>query len=269
MQYFSAGEDAFKDQDAEEGIVLDYVIIDADWIDYSECDTENTAAFGIDRGNNNSGTQYDEDLVQHREDSAFRDDGITVDFYDRDDLPEDPPYLAPEDAIVAEQGENSAGGGCLSMTDEEGWYRHQGFANGTVADNGPTEEPSENAGQMEVATESTWFYICDCESEEEAREELGPPPGETADSDGGGEETPEDEEEEPETPSEETPEETATPEEEAPEAEETVEEPAGNETATEDEGQMTSEAEGDGPGFGPVMALVALLAAALFASRRR
>ena len=65
IEYFSAGADAFTQQDAEEGIWIDYVIIDADWIDYSAGDTENTAVYGIDRGNNNSGTQIDEDLVEH------------------------------------------------------------------------------------------------------------------------------------------------------------------------------------------------------------
>jgi PGF-CTERM protein len=327
IRYSAAGEDAFRDQDAEEGVFIDYIIIDADWIDYSDCDVDNTASFGIDRGNNNSGTQFDEDLVQHQKRADFRDDGITVEFYNWGDIPEDPPYMAPEDAIVAEQGENSASGACLQYTDEPGWYRIDGFLNGTVADNGRNEQPSENAKDISTYVGSTWFYICDCESDEEAREELGQPPGETAyggapdDNETSGESTPtatpeagadgnetnetsgestptatpeagaDGNETTNETTGEGTPEETVTPGagnettnettgEETPEetmtpetGNETVEEPAGNETGTDQapgqEGEMTPEADGGGPGFGPIVALVALLAAALVMVRRR
>ena len=178
MRYSASGAEAFSAQDAEEGLYIDYIIIDADWIDYSECTTENTAAFGIDRGDDDEGTNYDEDLVQKQKQATFRDDGITVEFYNWDDLGGDPPYMAPEDAIVAQQGEGSAGGECMTMTSEPGWYRIDGFLNGTVADNGEGEQPSENAEQVGVKTKSTYFYICECDSEEEAREQLGPPPNE-------------------------------------------------------------------------------------------
>lgn len=193
LQYFASGSDAFGELGAEDGLYIDYIILDADWIDYSACTVDNTAAFGMDRGGDNEGTNYDEDLVQKQKQTDFRDDGITIEFYNWGDLGGDPPYMAPADEIVAQQGEGSAGGECMTMTSEPGWYRIDGFLNGTVADNGQGEQPSENAEQVGLNTKSDYFYICDCESEEEAREQLGPPPneegsGETSSS--GGESTP-------------------------------------------------------------------------------
>jgi PGF-CTERM protein len=178
MQYFAAGEAAFTEQGAEDGLFIDTIMVTSDWIDYSDCSVDNTATFGIDRGNNNSGTQTDEGLVQRRKDDDFRDDGLTVWFYSHEDLGGDPPYMAPEDAIVAQQGEGSAAGPCLQPTDEPGWYRIDGFLNGTVADNGRDQAPSDSADQVGVRTKSNWYYICDCESEEEARQQLGDPPSE-------------------------------------------------------------------------------------------
>ncbi|MEF8809041.1 hypothetical protein, partial [Natronomonas sp.] len=68
IEYFVVGSDAFAEMGAEDGLYFNWIIIHAeyegvDWIDYSACTTDNTEAFGIDRGNNNSGTQYDVDLV--------------------------------------------------------------------------------------------------------------------------------------------------------------------------------------------------------------
>ena len=40
IEYFATGKAAMTEQDAEEGIWLDYIVVNADWIDYSECDSE-------------------------------------------------------------------------------------------------------------------------------------------------------------------------------------------------------------------------------------
>ena len=336
MRYSASGADAFTEQDAEEGLYIDYIIIDADWIDYSECTTENTAAFGIDRGDDDEGTEYDEDLVQKQKEANFRDDGITVEFYNWEDLGGDPPYMAPEDAIVAQQGEGSAGGPCMTMTSEPGWYRIDGFLNGTVADNGQGEQPSEDAEQVGVRTKSTYFYVCECDSDEEAREQLGPPPNEEgsgdassddeestpaptedgeASSDEEGGEASSDEETATESSDGESDGEEATSEEEpdASEGSESTAEEAGDETGDETEtgdagdetgdetetgdaganetaggnetvnasevgagndsdqpgqdGEDTPSAD-DGPGFGALVAILALLGSALLLSRR-
>ncbi|WP_336136615.1 PGF-CTERM sorting domain-containing protein [Natronomonas amylolytica] len=179
IQYFFTPEESFTTLGIEDkGAFGDYLIIDATWIDYSACAVDNTAAFGIDRGNNDSGTKYDVDLVAKQKNADFRDDGITIEFYDWDDITNNPPYLRAQDAIVAEQGARSGAGACLTVTNDPGWYRIQGFLNGTAADNGPDERPSEDAETVAGIAFSNYIYVCECDSRQEAREELGPPPNE-------------------------------------------------------------------------------------------
>ena len=275
IEYFAQGEDAFEAVGAEDGVWIDYIVVDAtsqgeDWIDYSECETANTAAFGIDRGNNNSGTQIDEDLVQKQRDSDFRDDGITIEFFDFDSFGDrEPPYLAPEDAIVAAQGAGSNGGPCLTMTDEPGWYRIEAFMNGTVADNGPDEEPSDDADEIGFELNSNYVYVCDCENEAEAREQLGSPPDE--EENGGGEPTPTEEPADDPTPTEE-PADDPTPTEEpaddpTPTEEQATERPPAE--AADDEEPLETPTVGDGPGFGAAAAVLALFVSGLLAYRRR
>ena len=291
IQYFASGDQAFHELDAEEGVWIDWIIIDAvsqgeNWIDYSECTTDNTAAFGLDRGNNNSGTQVDEDLVSRQKSNDFRDDGITIEFFDFEDFAGDPLRMMPEDAIVAEQGANSAAGACLTMTDEPGWYQIEGFMNGTVADNGD-DEPSDDAEEVELRLNSNWIYVCDCDSREEAEQQLGPAPDDPQEEP---EDPPEDTPTPTPTPTEEPPEDDPTPTEEPPQDDPTptpTEEPPQDDptpTPTEqppqddtqpaqpqsDEGEpLVTPTVSDGPGFGVAVALVALLASGLLAQRRR
>jgi PGF-CTERM protein len=179
IQYFFSPEASFEKLGLDgQGAFGDYLIIDANWIDYSACDVDNTAVFGIDRGNNNSGTRIDQDLVSKQKNADFRDDGITIEFYDWGDFANDPPYMRAQDAIIAEQGARSGDGACLTVTNEPGWYRIQGFLNGTAADNGPDQRPSEDAKQVAGMALSNYIYVCECDSEGEAREQLGPPPNE-------------------------------------------------------------------------------------------
>jgi PGF-CTERM protein len=179
IQYVFSPEDSFEKLGLNgQGAFGDYLIIDANWIDYSACEVDNTAVFGIDRGNNNSGTKIDQDLVSKQKNADFRDDGITIEFYDWGDFANDPPYMAAEDAIIAEQGARSSAGACLTVTNEPGWYRITGFLNGTAADNGPDQRPSEDAKQVAGMALSNYIYVCECDSEQEAREQLGAPPNE-------------------------------------------------------------------------------------------
>jgi PGF-CTERM protein len=282
IEYFASGAEAFEELDAEEGVFLDYVIIDAQWIDYSNCDIPNTKAFGIDRGGNNPGTQVDVDLVQKQKNVDFRDDGITINLYDFSDFAGDPPYMAAEDAIVAAQGAGSQDGTCLTVTSEPGWYQIQGFLNGTVADNGPDEEPSSNAREAGVNVNSNYLYVCECDSESEAREQLGPPPGEEPQSTA----TPEPTATPESTPTPtEAPDNTATPEpteppENTPEPTDAPDTPQPTDppertaapTATQSDtggngGTGMTPTAGAGPGFGAVLAVFALLASALLARR--
>jgi PGF-CTERM protein len=291
IEYFASGAEAFEELDAEEGIFLDYVIIDAQWIDYSACDIPNTKAFGIDRGGDNPGTQVDEDLVQKQKNTDFRDDGITINLYDWSDFAGDPPYMAPEDAIVAAQGAGSQDGTCLTVTSEPGWYQIQGFLNGTVADNGPDEQPSSGARTAGVKVNSNYLYVCDCDSRAEAEEQLGPPPGEepkntaTPGPTATPEPTPTPTAEpddtattEPTETPENTPQPTATPE-DTPQPTDIPEDTAaptvtdsntgggGGDNGGNSNTGMTPTA-GSGPGFGAAVAVFALLASALLTNRR-
>jgi len=302
IEYYAVGSQAFNEVGAEEGVWFNYIIIDAQWIDYSACDIPNTKAFGIDRDSNLAGTQFDEDLVQKQRNTNFLDDGIEIKFYDFSDFAGDPPYMAPEDQVVAAQGAGSQAGTCLTMTSEPGWYQLQAFLNGTVADNGPDEEPSDSAEEKGLRLQSNYLYVCDCDSEQEAREQLGPPPNED---DSGSESTPEptatpeptptpteasDDTPQPTEPPEDTPEPTEPPEdtpepteppEDTPEPTEPPEDTAaptatqpnnggGNNGGNGGNGNTgMTPTSGGGPGFGPAVAILALLASALLATRRQ
>ena len=226
-----AAERAFAAEDAEEGLWVERLVIRSDWMDYSACSSGNTKAFGIDRGNNNSGTSADESMVGHLSGSNLEADGLTVYFYSWEAATNGPPYLASEDAVVLGIGQGSNDGPCLTMTDEPGWYQMQAYLNGTVATK-CTEEGNETCEPDEkqfrgVMMASNYVYVCECDDRREAVDELGLPPNETT-----------------------TP--TATP----------------DPTATETPQPADTDTEGDGPGLGLAVAVVALCAAASLRVRR-
>jgi hypothetical protein len=186
INHFAAGTDElFEDAGAGDGIEkLEYIVIGNPDVDFSQCSTSNTAAFGIDRDNDDPGTLTDVDLLSYLEKNKFNGSHIVVKLYDGDELGaqsrEDEggkeagredgdknPELYPEDEIVAHQGYRSSAGPCYRMPDEPGWYQIDGKANGTNWQ-----------GQFaEVELTSHYFYVCECDSEREAYETLGPPPG--------------------------------------------------------------------------------------------
>ena len=228
-----AAERAFAAEDAEEGLWLERLVIRSDWMDYSACSGGNTKGLRIDRGNNNSGTSTDESMFEHLSGVDLEADGLTVYFYNWEAVTSDPPYLAPEDAVVLGIGQGSNSGPCLTMTDEPGWYQVKAYLNGTVATN-CTEEGNETCEPDEkqfrgVTMASNYVYVCECDDRREAVDELGLPPNETP------------------TPS---PTPTATPE------------PTATETP------QPADTEGDGPGLGLAVAVVALCAAASLRVRR-
>jgi|GEM_PF-867650 len=293
IEYYAVGSEAFNEVGAEEGVWFNYIIIDAQWIDYSACDIPNTKAFGIDRDSNLAGTQFDEDLVQKQRNTNFLDDGIEIKFYDFSDFAGDPPYMAPEDQVVAAQGAGSQAGTCLTMTSEPGWYQLQAFLNGTVADNGPDEEPSDSAEEKGLRLQSNYIYVCECDNEQQAREQLGPPPNEDPDPTPTPTEssdstptptaapdntaTPEPTEPpestpEPTDPPDDTPQPTDPPEETtAPTATQSNNGGGGGGGGNDGGGGNTgmTPTSGGGPGFGPAVAILALLGSALLANRQR
>ncbi|WP_254823851.1 hypothetical protein [Haloglomus halophilum] len=183
--FAAATPELFEKKDVPEGLEeVDFIIISNQDIDFSQCSTSNTAAFGIDRDNDDSGTKTDVGLLAYRKNSEFRDHSIVVEFYNDDDLGaksredkggkeagredgDKDPEVYPDDEIVAHQGYKSGGGPCYGMPSEPGWYQITGFINGTgFSDN-----------YADVTIPSHYFYICECQSEEEAYDQLGAPPG--------------------------------------------------------------------------------------------
>jgi hypothetical protein len=186
INHFAAGTDElFEEVGAEDGLEkLEYIVIGNPDIDFSQCSTSNTAAFGIDRDNDEPGTLTNVDLLSYLEKNKFNDSHIVVKLYDGDELGassrEDKggketgredgdknPELYKDDEIVAHQGYRSSAGPCYRMPDTPGWYQIDGKANGTTFQGSPAE----------VKLTSHYFYICECDSEKAAYEQLGPPPG--------------------------------------------------------------------------------------------
>jgi hypothetical protein len=183
--FAAATPELFEKKDVPEGLEeVDFIIISNQDIDFSQCSTSNTAAFGIDRNDDDPGTKTDVGLLAYRKNSEFRDHSIIVEFYDDDDLgaksredkggketgKEDgdkDPEVYPDDEIVAHQGYKSGGGPCYGMPTEPGWYQIQGFINGTGF----------SGNYADVTIPSHYFYVCACDSEEAAYDQLGAPPG--------------------------------------------------------------------------------------------
>ena len=168
IQHLAGLEGTFDGTPSPRGYeVAEYLIIGNPDITFSSCSTENTAAFGVDRENDDPGTETDESLLAARKNSEFNDHEIIIEFFDEDDLAGDSIAINDVDEVVAVQNE------CYTMPEEPGWYQINGFLNGTGYD----------GTQFDVTLDSHYFYICECSSEAEAREELGPPPSEQRDDD--------------------------------------------------------------------------------------
>jgi PGF-CTERM protein len=166
IQHLAGLEGTFDGTPSPRGYeVAEYLIIGNPDITFSSCSTENTAAFGVDRENDDPGTETDESLLAARKNSEFNDHEIIIEFFDEDDLAGDSIAINDVDEVVAVQNE------CYTMPEEPGWYQINGFLNGTGYD----------GTQFDVTLDSHYFYICECSSEAEAREQLGPPPSEQGD----------------------------------------------------------------------------------------
>lgn len=131
-----------------------------------------TRAAGVDRGNDDPGTETDESIVgKFKYVGQFRNEagqhGITVQLYGEDDFGGQTIHLNHSDEAVAKVAN------CITNPSTPGWYRWFGHTNGTGYD----------GEYKEGSTYSHWFYICDCESHDAAVERIGPPP-ETGDGSG-------------------------------------------------------------------------------------
>jgi hypothetical protein len=173
--HLAAAGDSFEGTSSPKGLKrMDTLTISNQDIVFGGCTTENTAAFGLDYGNNNTGTKTDEGLLQHRQNSAFNEHAIFVNFFGPDSLAGSPVRYNAVDQIVAVQQD------CYEMPSEPGWYQIQARINGTGYNGNYID--SKDQGTIR----SHYFYICDCQSEQEAREKLGPPPSDDGGSGGTG-----------------------------------------------------------------------------------
>jgi PGF-CTERM protein len=163
IQHLAGLEGTFDGTPSPKGYeAAGFLIIGNDDVDFSQCSTENTAAFGVDRENDDEGTKTDESLLAARENSQFKQHEIVIDFFDQGDLAGEPIAINDVDEVVAVQNE------CYTMPTEPGWYQINGFLNGT----------GYNGNEFDVSLDSHYFYVCECGSEQAAREQLGPPPSE-------------------------------------------------------------------------------------------
>lgn len=157
MNHFSQG--------GTENGTLHWIVIQSPHFDFSDCSSENTRAFGIDRGNDDPGTKTDESLLNSYKDSTYTSDMIALQFYKKNELGGQPVNASVYDEIVARQ-EN-----CYDNPKQKGWYRLNGYINGSTTGDAQTD--------YNITDYSKWVWICDCQNRQEAINTLGPPPAET------------------------------------------------------------------------------------------
>lgn len=152
-KHWAVGQDDFRDEGLEE---IHYIVLTSETIGFTGCQLFNAQVFGIDRDNDESGTQTDEqiapyvtefDISEHKMWMRLE-GGASTTFWNR------------SDEFVAHMVD------CFDNPEERGWYRFFGWANGTAYD-----------GEFDQADiYSHWVWICDCQSRDAAVEVLGPPP---------------------------------------------------------------------------------------------
>ncbi|WP_254822020.1 hypothetical protein [Haloglomus halophilum] len=159
-----------------EEITLHRIKLYSEDIGYSNCEPDNTAAFGIDRGNDDPGTNTDVSLLTSFKSYTSEKNFIDIKYYKEEKLAGGPIQAYVDDQVVAAQN------GCYDNPSEPGWYRINGTITGSS--NGDTTT------DYKVRDLSGYFYVCDCASQQEAESTLGPPPNEDSGGDGGDASTP-------------------------------------------------------------------------------
>lgn len=120
VRYTMKGGEVFEDVGATDGVAADRFVVETDAVDHSDCSVENVATFAIDRGDNGTEGEYDQDLLQHAQRAYYFDDSVVVEFYDYEDMGGEPPVVHAEDRIVLELSENVSAGACADTTEELG-----------------------------------------------------------------------------------------------------------------------------------------------------
>jgi PGF-CTERM protein len=124
---------------------------------FTGCGPSNGDVFGIDRGNDDPGTNVDESLTPKVKSATINEDVFEADFYDESDFGGSPPTFNKGDQVI------NFVTGCIDTPDQPGWYQ---LDSTTAGQNG------------KVSVTSHYFWVCDCADEQAARQQLGPPPSE-------------------------------------------------------------------------------------------
>lgn len=146
-----------------ENIRMHWNVVKQPAFDFSSCTSADARAFGIDRGNDQSGTQTDESLLDAYQSVTYAQDNIFVEFYKEDQLAGGPVNVTVNDQIVSRVAN------CLQNPQEPGWYRLTGYINGSTKMDPQTD--------FTIYGASKYTYICQgCDSRQAAIDKLGPPP---------------------------------------------------------------------------------------------
>lgn len=153
----------------------------------SGCQFENLEVFGIDRDNDQPGTETDESAIPYATNGSYFETGVDehqdnlsstdwdyvekgyIDWNDPNNTLSDNLQIYHGDQFIAKQNN------CYALPDQAGWYRDRQEAIGVNGSASP------KARQTDWYY-SHWYYICDCESYDQAVEKIGPPPSETSES---------------------------------------------------------------------------------------
>ncbi|WP_255196309.1 PGF-CTERM sorting domain-containing protein [Halorarius litoreus] len=267
-----------------EDMTVHWVVLETRAFDVGTCKASDASAFGIDRGNDEAGTKTNQGLLTAYKTYESKPSGFFIGFYKESALAGEPVVATTSDQVVARQNN------CVNNPEEPGWYRVNGYINGSTKNDTTTD--------YTIYATSQYTYVCDCSSREEAREKLGPPPNEQSGSESSTPEatatatatttstpdqqtttattTP--------TPDQQTTTATAGPKQDGvsptprpqtattPTPTQSVDDgnstPTAQTTATENRAVATTPTLAEGPGFGPLLAVLALIGAALLLGRR-
>jgi PGF-CTERM protein len=105
---------------------LDYIGARWDEGSFAGCGAANSETFGIDRDDDAPGTETDEGLAQYVEESKVDEDQFVADFYEKDDAIGSSTNLAKGDEFV------SVTTNCFTNPAEPGWYQIRSSIGGTA-----------------------------------------------------------------------------------------------------------------------------------------
>lgn len=237
---------------------------------WASCSPGDAGEFGIDRGSTHEGYRTDEGLQENVKTFSAGEDVFETEYNGEEDFGPST-HLDDGDELVSVAK-------CPDNPDKPGWYQMTGSSTGIT----------ESGERVTYGGDSHYFWICECENDAEAREELGRPPSDSTptatptaaedtetDSDDGADSTGGADDSTAESgPGSETPPDTATPE----AAEASGQSPALTATATAtatptvdrewDDVVGRSPTPGGGDGFGVVVSVLALAATVVFLYRR-